>query len=116
VAPYGAVLLDLDGCLIDSNDAHARAWREVLARFGHRVPFSRLRREIGKGGAELVSDFVRPAERHFLADAMGALQTRLSLERFAREVRPFRGAARAVRAMRRAGLRSSSRVRPIGTS
>lgn len=28
-APFGAVLLDLDGCLIDSNDAHARAWSAV---------------------------------------------------------------------------------------
>jgi len=26
------VLLDVDGTLLDSNDAHARAWVEALAR------------------------------------------------------------------------------------
>jgi len=101
---FGAVLLDLDGCLIDSNDAHARAWQRALERFGHRVGFGRLRMQIGKGGRELLRDFVRPAEHHFLAGAMGAVQTRLYLERFGREVRPFPGAAAAVRGMRRAGL------------
>jgi beta-phosphoglucomutase-like phosphatase (HAD superfamily) len=35
-----AVLLDIDGTLIDSNDAHARAWVDTLAQFGHEVPFS----------------------------------------------------------------------------
>src|SRR5947207_2549750 len=30
--PFGAVLLDLDGTLIDSNDAHARAWSAALLR------------------------------------------------------------------------------------
>ncbi|HYX22327.1 MAG TPA: HAD family phosphatase [Thermoanaerobaculia bacterium] len=101
---FGAVLLDLDGCLIDSNDAHARAWQRALERFGHRVAFRRLRLQIGKGGRELLRDFVRPAEHHFLADAMGAVQTRLYLARFDRDVRPFSGAAAAVRGMRRAGL------------
>ena len=104
MSPFGAVLLDLDGCLVDSNDAHARAWSRALRRFGHRVSPRRIRPEIGKGGAELIRDFVRPAERHFLGDAMGAVQTRTYLDRFGREVRAFPGAARTVRAMRRAGL------------
>ena len=54
-APQGrdfrAVLLDLDGCLIDSNDVHARTWSESLSRFERRVLVSRLRGEIGKGGS-----------------------------------------------------------------
>ena len=28
--PHDTVLLDVDGTLIDSNDAHARAWVEAL--------------------------------------------------------------------------------------
>jgi beta-phosphoglucomutase-like phosphatase (HAD superfamily) len=103
-AGFAAVLLDLDGCLLDSNDAHARAWSRALARFGHRVDARRIRYEIGMGGAELLRDFVGPAERHFLGDALGQTQTRLYLERFASEVRPIRGAAAAVRGMRRAGI------------
>jgi len=101
---YSAVLLDLDGCLVDSNDAHARAWSDAFARFGRRVPASRIRGHIGKGGQELLRDFVTDKEHAVLASAMGAVQTERFLARFRREVRPFPGAAAAVRAMRRAGV------------
>jgi len=100
-----AVLLDLDGCLIDSNDAHARAWSDALGRFGRRVPASRIRIHIGKGGKEMLRDFVTPAEHAILASAMGATQNEIFLSRFGREVRPFPGAAAAVRGMARAGIR-----------
>ena len=100
-APFGAVLLDLDGCLIDSNDAHARAWSRTLARFGYRVPAGRIRREIGKGGAELLREFVPKLERHFAGDAMGRHQTETFLRAFSREVRAIPGSAAAVSGMRR---------------
>ena len=38
-----AALLDIDGTLVDSNDAHAQAWVETLAEAGHHVPFERVR-------------------------------------------------------------------------
>jgi len=100
---FDAVLLDLDGCLVDSNDAHARAWSDAFSRFGRSIPASRIRGHIGKGGKELLRDFVTPKEHAVLAAAMGALQTERFLARFRREVRPFPGAA-AVRGMRRAGI------------
>lgn len=93
----------MDGCLLDSNGAHARAWSETLRRFGHEVSASRLRSEIGKGGSEILRDLVSAAEHHFLADAMGGVQTELYLRKFPR-VRPIPGAASTVRAMVRAGL------------
>ena len=102
-APFGAVLLDLDGCLIDSNDAHARAWSATLGRFGRKVPAERLRGEIGKGGSEILRDLVTPAEHHFLGSAMGEVETELFLKAFPR-VRPVPGAAAAVRGMRKAGV------------
>lgn len=102
-APFGAVLLDLDGCLLDSNGAHARAWSAVLAHFGRAIPAGRLRGEIGKGGSEILRDLVTPAEHHLLAPAMGKLETKLFLKAFPR-VRPVPGAAAAVRAMRRDGI------------
>lgn len=103
-ARYGAVLLDLDGCLLDSNDAHARAWSRALSRFGLRVPAARIRGDIGKGGQELLREFLTDAERQLLGVALGRTQTRFYLERFRTEVRPIPGAAAAVRQMRRAGL------------
>jgi HAD superfamily hydrolase (TIGR01509 family) len=49
-----AVILDMDGTLIDSNDAHARAWVEALEQHGFDVDFNRVRELIGMGGDKLL--------------------------------------------------------------
>lgn len=100
---WGAVLLDLDGCLLDSNGVHARAWSAALGAFGWRASARAVRPHIGKGGKELLLDFVPPMTRHFLGGALGATQVALYLRSF-RSVRSFRGAAAAVRGMARAGI------------
>lgn len=45
-----AVLLDVDGTLIDSNDAHAQAWVDVGEEFGYEIAFDHVRSLIGMGG------------------------------------------------------------------
>lgn len=45
-----AVILDVDGTLIDSNDAHAQAWVDVGKEFGYEIAFDEVRRLIGMGG------------------------------------------------------------------
>lgn len=49
-----AVLLDVDGTLVDSNDAHARAWVDAFAEAGIAVDYTRVRRAIGMGGDKLM--------------------------------------------------------------
>lgn len=44
------VLLDIDGTLIDSNDANARAWMEALLAHGIEVNYVNLREGVGMGG------------------------------------------------------------------
>ena len=44
-----AVLFDVDGTLVDSNDAHAHAWVDAFAEAGVRVSFEDTRRAIGMG-------------------------------------------------------------------
>jgi HAD superfamily hydrolase (TIGR01509 family) len=53
-----AVLLDIDGTLLDSNDAHARAWVEALRRHGRAVPYETVRPMIGKGGDKVVQELL----------------------------------------------------------
>ena len=55
-ASLRTVLLDIDGTLIDSNDAHARAWVEALAVHGYRIPFETVRPLIGKGGDKVMPE------------------------------------------------------------
>lgn len=49
-----AVLFDVDGTLVDSNDLHVHAWREAFAHFGIDMPVQRIRPQVGKGGDNLI--------------------------------------------------------------
>lgn len=52
---WRGVLLDVDGTLIDSNDAHANAWVDALRDFGFDdASFERVRPLIGMGGDKLL--------------------------------------------------------------
>src|SRR6476661_8228264 len=52
--PPHAILFDVDGTLVDTNDLHAVAWREAFAHFGHDVPLADIRWQVGKGGDNLI--------------------------------------------------------------
>ncbi len=56
MSPLRGILLDVDGTLIDSNDAHARSWEDTFREFGLDIPASRIRPLIGKGGDKLVPE------------------------------------------------------------
>ncbi len=53
------ILLDMDGTLVDSNDAHARAWADAFAKHGYHVSFDKVRSCIGTGGDKLIQAVVR---------------------------------------------------------
>ena len=48
------VLLDVDGTLVDSNDAHAQSWVAAFNEAGVDVSADRVRRAIGMGGDKLM--------------------------------------------------------------
>ncbi len=52
------VILDIDGTLVDSNDANARAWIEAMAQQGHTVSFERIRPLIGMGGDKVLPEIL----------------------------------------------------------
>ena len=53
-----AVLFDLDGTLVDSNEAHAKAWVDVFAENGHQLDLSIVKSLIGLGGDKLVTQAI----------------------------------------------------------
>ena len=48
------VILDIDGTLVDSNDAHAHAWVAAFADAGITVVYDQVRRSVGMGGDKLM--------------------------------------------------------------
>lgn len=99
------VLLDVDGTLVDSNDAHARAWARALAEDRVDVPLEAIRRRIGMG-----SDKLLPAISGIDADsARGKKLSRRREEIFQEEempvLRAFPGVRELLIRMRSDGLR-----------
>ena len=85
---HGTVILDVDGTLVDSNDAHARAWLDAFGESGVTVPFDRVRRAIGMGGDVIMAgrnvEQLRQLSARFGSRLRTVLSTRQSLETLCR--------------------------------
>lgn len=104
MARIRAVLFDIDGTLLDSNDAHAHAWLDSLRGHGKNVPFEQVRSKIGMGADELLRAVagVDPGsvEGESIADRRGAIFRAHYLP----DLGPFHGARVLVDRLRSRGL------------
>jgi HAD superfamily hydrolase (TIGR01509 family) len=89
---YRAVILDVDGTLVDSNAAHAAAWAEALAQFGRAVPFDAIRCRIGKGGDKLLKELTGVARESDEGRAIADRRRELFVSRYLPSLQPTPGA------------------------
>jgi HAD superfamily hydrolase (TIGR01509 family) len=94
------VILDVDGTLLDSNDAHASSWVDALAEHGFKRGVHEVRRLIGMGGDQLLG-LLGVFEHH---DDISARKKQLFAERFLPTLRPMRGARELVAELARRGF------------
>jgi len=100
-----AAIFDIDGTLIDSVDLHARAWQEALAEFGHDVAFEQVRRQIGKGGDQLIPAFLSEAEQKDHGQDMEEWRGTLFKSSYLQLIRPFSAVPELLQRVRDAGLK-----------
>jgi HAD superfamily hydrolase (TIGR01549 family) len=100
-----AVLLDIDGTLIDSNDMHAKCWVEAFAHFGKDVPWDVIRAQIGKGGDLLVPDTLNAREMRDIGEPLKEYRGELWKREYMKSVRPFPGAVEAMRGIADRGVK-----------
>ncbi|TBR23138.1 MAG: HAD family hydrolase [Reyranella sp.] len=86
---FKAVIFDVDGTLIDSVDVHAQAWVDAFAEFGRDVRFGDVRRQIGKGGDQLMPVFLSKAEIDRFGERLEDRRGVLLKERYLHRIRPF---------------------------
>lgn len=84
-----AVILDVDGTLIDTNDAHAHAWVDVCHEFGHEVAFGEVRRMIGMGGDRVLPSLTGLEEASETGEKMKERRGEIFRERYLPSCRPF---------------------------
>lgn len=99
-----AVLLDVDGTLLDSNDAHARSWVEVLKRHGHECTFAQVRPLIGKGGDKLLPELTGIDRDQPAYAEISKERTTLFVERYLPTLKPTAGARALLERLRAEGL------------
>lgn len=99
------VLLDIDGTLVDSNDAHAHAWVDVLAEVGHEVPFERVRAGIGKGGDKLLPELIGVDDESDEGKKISARRTEIFQQRYMPRLEAFPKVRELLSELRRRGLR-----------
>lgn len=101
-----AVILDIDGTLVFSNDAHAQAWVEAFAAYGYEVSFEKVRPLIGMGGDKVIPKMVSGLSDE-AGDGKKIAQRRkeLIINRFSPELSPTPGSRDLLLKMQQEGLR-----------
>jgi len=87
-----AVLLDVDGTLVDSNDAHANVWVEVLAEFDIQAKFDEVRTRIGKGGDKMLPEITGLEADSARGKEISKRRHQLFLSKYLPTLRPLPGA------------------------
>lgn len=86
-----AILFDVDGTLVDSNDLHAAAWQEALRRFGFHHDLAAVRFQVGKGGDNLLPALIGEDEAEARGDEIQDWRSDLFARSYLPRVTPFPG-------------------------
>ena len=101
---YTAVLLDIDGTLVDSNDAHAHAWVKAFSESGITVEFGKVRRCIGMGADKLMPEVAGLSEDSADGRRIARRRGEIFKSEYLPTLKRFPGADRLVAALQTRGL------------
>jgi HAD superfamily hydrolase (TIGR01509 family) len=102
---YRTVIFDVDGTLVDSNDAHAQAWVEALSEHGRHVEFARVRPLIGMGSDKLLPEVSGLAADSREGEAITRRRGEIFRQRFMPRLQVTRGARELVEWIHDDGLK-----------
>jgi HAD superfamily hydrolase (TIGR01549 family) len=104
VSASPAVILDVDGTLVDSNYFHALAWYRAMREHGHSPPLWRIHRAVGMGGDQLVGALLGDDVEEREGDDIRASEKDRYFEMID-EVQPLAGARRLIEDLKERELR-----------
>jgi HAD superfamily hydrolase (TIGR01509 family) len=101
---YSTILFDIDGTLVDSNDAHAAAWVKAFAEGGATVDPVKVRRCIGMGGDKLMPNVSGLEEESSRGKTISDRRRAIFRSEYLPHIRPLRDADRLVAALKERGF------------
>ncbi len=102
-----AVLCDIDGTLVQSNWLHASAWKDAFAQIGIDVLLEDVRRQIGKGGDELIPVFVPWWKRQAVEQPLKRYREFIFRDQYLSQVKPFPKVRELLQHMKQSGIKIS---------
>jgi HAD superfamily hydrolase (TIGR01549 family) len=84
-----AVIFDIDGTLIDSNEAHAESFVKAFEKFGKVVPFEELKCLIGMGADDILEKYLAKNEIEEFGEDLKEYRKNIFLEDFLPELKVF---------------------------
>ena len=100
------VIFDIDGTLVDSNDAHAQSWVDTFAEAGYDVPFDVVRPLIGMGADKLLPKTI--GVKHDSEEGKKLIKRRSEIfrKKYLPTLRPLEGSRALVLRVRADGLKA----------
>jgi len=100
------VIFDIDGTLVDSNDAHAQSWVDTFAEAGYDVPFDVVRPLIGMGADKLLPKTI--GVKHESEEGKKLIKRRSGIfrKKYLPTLRPLEGSRALVLRVRSDGLKA----------
>ena len=100
-----AVLLDIDGTLIDSNALHMLAWQRAFRRLGRYEESNRVLHLMGMGGDKLAPEVLGDAPAELIEQAKDLWIEEYSRKGLVEHAEPLPGAVELLQELRRRGVK-----------
>ena len=94
---------DLDGTLVDSNEAHVETWDRAFRHFGKKFTRDQLRAQIGKGSDQYLPIFLTPTELKRFGNELDKYRSKLFKEEYLAQIKPFPKVRRLFEYLKEAG-------------
>lgn len=104
-ARYRAVLLDMDGTLVDSNAAHVHSWVEALSDCGYPISEEKIWPLVGMGGDNLLPAAVGISKESEEGEKLSERRGEIFKSRYLPHLEPFPQVRPLLQRMRDDGLR-----------
>ena len=100
------VIFDVDGTLVDSNDAHAQSWVDTFTKAGYNVPFDKVRPLIGMGSDKLLPKTIGVSRDSDEGKKLLERRGEIFRSRYLPHLRPLPGARELVERVKRDNLKA----------
>ncbi len=100
-----AVIFDVDGTLVDTVDMHAEAWQRAFKEFGKDLEFQAVREQIGKGGDQLMPEFLTKEEMTDFSEKLEKRRTEIFDNEYLPKTKPFPKVRELVERIKKDGIK-----------